>query len=163
MLSVAAEPFDSDEAQSLVAALDADLAALYSPDQRFGPNFKPEHVASGGGIFLVAREAGRAVGCGALRFLDRETAEVKRMYAAPDQRGRGVGWSVLTSLEEEARRRGVKRLVLETGIHQEAAIRLYLRSGFARVGCWGEYLTSATSVCYEKHLSEPAPADRRGA
>jgi hypothetical protein len=46
----------------------------------------------------------------------------------------------------------VKRLVLETGIHQEAAIALYLRAGFTQVDCWGESATSATSVCYEKSL-----------
>jgi hypothetical protein len=38
----------------LVAALDAGLAALYPPEQRFGPNLKPEHLEGGRGAFFVA-------------------------------------------------------------------------------------------------------------
>lgn len=136
----------------MIAGLDAGLAALYPPEQRFGPNLKPEHLAGGGGIFVIARDAGRAVGCGALRFLDASTAEVKRMYAEPDQRGKGVGWAVLSNLETAARERGLKRLVLETGVHQEAAITLYRRASFVQIECWGDYLTAPTSICFEKHL-----------
>jgi putative acetyltransferase len=47
---------------------------------------------------------------------------------------------------------GVRRLVLETGIYQEAALVLYHRAGFISVDCWGEYATSPTSICFEKHL-----------
>ncbi|MDQ6692721.1 MAG: GNAT family N-acetyltransferase [Candidatus Dormibacteraeota bacterium] len=151
-LSIAAEPFDSPDPRRLIAALDAGLAALYPPEQRFGPNLKPEHLAGGGGVFLVARDGGRAVACGALRFLDPSTAEVKRMYAEPDQRGKDVAWAVLSNLEATGRERGMKRLVLETGVHQPAAINLYRRAGFVQVDCWGEYLTASTSICFEKRL-----------
>lgn len=151
-LSIAAEPFESADAQRLVAALDAGLAELYPPEQRFGPNLKPQHLEDGRGTFLVARDAGRAVGCGAVRLLNATTAEVKRMYVKPDRRGAGVGRAVLAQLEAAAREFGARRLVLETGIHQEAAIALYLRAGFTQVECWGEYATAPTSVCYEKKL-----------
>jgi GNAT superfamily N-acetyltransferase len=73
----------------------------------------------------------------------------------PEERGKGVGRFVLESLEAAARRMGVRRLVLETGDQQDAAIALYRRAGFSRVDCWGEYATSATSVCFEKHLPPP--------
>ena len=151
-LSICVEPFESEEARRLVAKLDAGLAELYAPEQRFGPNLKAEHVDAGRGVFLVARVAGTAVGCGAIRVLDSSTAEVKRMYVEPDQRGKGVGWAVLQRLEAAARELGVRRLVLETGIHQEAAIALYRRAGFNQIDCWGEYLTSPTSVCFGKDL-----------
>jgi putative acetyltransferase len=151
-LSIVAEPFDSPDAQRLIGALDATLAALYPPEQRFGPNLKPEHLVGGRGTFLVARDGARAVGCGALRLLDSTTAEVKRMFVEPDQRGRGVGWAVLSSLERAAREMGVTRLVLETGVHQQEAIALYRRAGFTPVDCWGEYATAPTSVCFEKFV-----------
>jgi putative acetyltransferase len=152
-LSIATEPFESSDAQRLIAALDAGLAAVYTPEQRFGPNLKPAQLAGGRGTFVIAREGGRAVGCGAIRLQDATTAEVKRMYVEPDERGKGVGRAVLDSLEVAARRMGVRRLVLETGVHQEAAIALYTRAGFTPVDCWGEYLSSPTSVCFEKHLT----------
>ncbi|HEV3096279.1 MAG TPA: GNAT family N-acetyltransferase [Candidatus Dormibacteraeota bacterium] len=151
-LSIAAESFDSPDARRLIAALDAGLTEGYLPEQRFGPNLKPAQLEGGKGAFLVARAGDRAVGCGAIRMLDARTAEVKRMYVEPDQRGRGVGKAVLASLEEAAHRLGAERLVLETGIYQEAAIALYLAAGFTPVECWGEYASSATSLCYEKRL-----------
>ena len=151
-LSVAAEPFDSDDAQRLIAALDAGLAELYPPEQRFGPNLKAKHLEDGHGAFLIAREDGRAVGCGAIRLLEPATAEVKRMYVEPDQRGKGVGQAVLAGLEAAARRLGVRRLVLETGIYQDAALSFYRHAGFTQVDCWGEYTASPTSLCLEKQL-----------
>jgi GNAT superfamily N-acetyltransferase len=151
-LTVAAEPFDSDDARRLIAALDAGLGELYPPEQRFGPNLKAQHLAGGHGTFLVARDDGRAVGCGAIRLLDATTAEAKRMYVEPDQRGKGVGRAVLAGLEAAARQLGVLRLVLETGIYQDAALVFYRRAGFTQIDCWGEYASSPTSLCFEKHL-----------
>jgi putative acetyltransferase len=151
-LIITAEPFDSDDARRLIAGLDAGLAEVYPPEQRFGPNLKPEHLEDGRGTFLVARDGGRAVGCGAIRVLDPMSAEVKRMYVEPEVRGRGVGKAVMTALETAARRLGVQRLVLETGVHQDAAIALYERAGFTRIDCWGEYTSSPSSICYEKNL-----------
>lgn len=151
-LSITAEPFDSQDARRLVAALDAGLAELYPPAQRFGPNLKAEHLEGGRGTFLVARDGDRAVGCGAIRLIDVTTAEAKRMYVEPDHRGRGVGWAVLAGLEAAARQLGVERLVLETGVHQEAAISLYRSAGFTQVECWCEYASAPTSICFEKNL-----------
>jgi putative acetyltransferase len=151
-LSIAAEPFDSDDARRLIAALDAGLAQLYSPEQRFGPNFKAEQIEGNHGTFLVARDGYRAIGCGAIRVIEPKTAEAKRMYVEPDYRGKGVGRAVLARLEAAARELGVKRLVLETGVYQDAAIALYRRAGFTEVDCWGEYTTSPTSICFEKNL-----------
>ena len=74
------------------------------------------------------------------------------MYVEPDYRGRGVGRAVLAKLEAAAIKLGVERLVLETGVYQEAAIALYRGAGFIQVDCWGEYTTSSTSVCFEKNL-----------
>jgi putative acetyltransferase len=151
-LSIAAEPFDSPDAQRLIAALDAGLAELYPPEERFGPNLKAQHLEGGRGTFLVARDGGRAVGCGAVRLVDAQTAEVKRMYVEPDQRGRGIGRAVLASLQSAAAQLGARRLVLETGTHSPDALGLYQRAGFTQIDCWGEYATSPTSVCLEKEL-----------
>jgi putative acetyltransferase len=151
-LSVSAESFDSPDARRLIAALDGGLSQLYPPEQRFGPNLKAEHLQGGQGAFLVARDGDRAVGCGAIRRLNPTTAELKRMFVEPEYRGLGIGWALLASLEAAARHLGVQRLVLETGIYQEAAIALYRRAGYRQVDCWGEYASSPSSICYEKAL-----------
>ena len=151
-LSIEAEPFTSPDGQRLIAALDAELSQIYTPEQRFGPNLKAQHVEDGRGIFLVARESRQAVGCGAIRLIDPRTVEVKRMYVHPEYRGQGAGRAVLDRLEAAARDLGATRAVLETGVHQQAAIALYRHAGFTQVDCWGEYLSAATSVCFAKEL-----------
>lgn len=151
-VTVTPEAFDSADARRLVAALDAHLSNLYTPDQRFGPNLKPQQLAAGAGLFVVARSGGEAVGCGALRRLDGDTAEVKRMYVEPAARGQGVGAAILRHLEAAALELGARRLVLETGVHQAEAIGLYRKAGFTQVPCWGEYASAPTSVCFEKRI-----------
>jgi len=151
-ISIAAEPFDSADARRLIAALDDHLAGRYPPEQRFGPNLKPQQIAPGLGTFVIARIDGRAVGCGALRKLDEASAEVKRMYVAPEVRGKGVAKKILEQLEGVGRELGVHRLVLETGIYQAEAIGLYHQAGYEPVRCWGEYAESLTSVCFEKAI-----------
>jgi putative acetyltransferase len=162
-ITIAVEPFDSVDARRLISALDAHLSSLYLPEQRFGPNLKPEHLAAGVGQFVVARAEGGAIGCGALRRLDATTGELKRMYVEPEWRGRGVGRQIVVSLEAAARGLGLSRLVLETGVHQEEAIALYRRAGFSPIPCWGEYAGSATSICFGKALEAhdaPPPSER---
>ncbi len=151
-IAIAAEPFDSPDARRLVSALDAHLASRYAPEQRFGPNLKPQQLASGVGTFLVARVEGRAVGCGAVRLLDPTTVEVKRMYVEPELRGHGVAKEILNRLEAAARELGAARAVLETGVYQDEAIGLYRRAGYTQLDCWDEYATSPTSVCFEKTI-----------
>jgi GNAT superfamily N-acetyltransferase len=151
-ITVGAEPFDSTDAQRLIAALDGHLASRYSAEQRFGPNLRPQQIAPGLGTFVIARAEGRAVGCGALRRLDEMSAEVKRMYFEPELRGRGIAKLILAHLEAAALVMGIHRLVLETGIYQAEAIGLYRRMDFDPVRCWGEYADVLTSVCFEKDI-----------
>ena len=103
--------------------------------------------------FLIARNDGRAVGCGAVRFIDVGVAEVKRMYVAPEARGNGVGREIMRELETFAISRGAHRLVLETGPKQLKAIALYERFGFVVTPCWGEYVHSNSSICYAKDVT----------
>ncbi|MBK7974433.1 MAG: GNAT family N-acetyltransferase [Deltaproteobacteria bacterium] len=139
---------------ALIEALDTELAAMYPEPGANHFQLDPEQVLGARGAFLVVRRAGAAVGCGALRLIDDETGELKRMYVAPDQRGRGLGRQLVVALEAEARARGARRLVLETGIRQHAAIALYERCGFERIPLYGEYLSSPdTSVCLGKALN----------
>jgi GNAT superfamily N-acetyltransferase len=137
---------------SLIAELDAELAERY-PEP--GSNFfrlDVDEVRDGSGVFLVARLDGDAVGCGAVRSLGDGCAEIKRMYVAPRARGLRIGYAILSELEHEAKLIGANRLVLETGIRQPEALRVYERAGFVPIPCWGEYVGVATSVCLAKDI-----------
>ncbi|XXY28968.1 GNAT family N-acetyltransferase [Sorangium sp. So ce233] len=143
----------SPVAQALIEALNAELSSRYPEEGANHFALEEGEVAEDRGAFLVARDGdGRPLGCGALRRLDARTAEIKRMYVAPEARGRGVARAVLAALEAEARRLGVTRLVLETGERQPEALALYSQAGFRRIPPFGEYVDSPLSVCLEKLL-----------
>lgn len=161
-LDISAETVTSDVAAALIAALNTELSARYPEPGATHFRLDPSEVAPGSGIFVVARWLGRPVGCGALRRL-REAAmirtlgpragELKRMYVAPEMRGRGIGRALLARLEAEARTLGLIRLVLETGTRQAEALALYRRAGFTPIPAYGEYSGSpGTSVCLAKAL-----------
>jgi ribosomal protein S18 acetylase RimI-like enzyme len=101
---------------------------------------------------VVAWEEGRAVGCGGLVRYDEREGEIRRMYVAPEARGRGVGRLVLTALEHAARELEYDALRLETGDRQPEALGLYERAGFERIPCYGPYLDDPHSVCLGKRL-----------
>jgi putative acetyltransferase len=147
------EAFDSPDASELRTELAADIAGRYGRDTE--PGTKP--TAADIAVFLVARDdAGAAIGCGALRVLGDGAVEIKRMYVRPKARGNGVARALLAALEDEAERLGCDRVLLETGILQHEAIRLYQRSGYREVPCFGHYAGVATSRCYERG-PRPAP------
>ena len=152
-ITIARAALTADQSRALIEALNAELGALYSEPGATHFHLDPEEVADGRGAFLVAYGEGGAVGCGALRLLDAETAELKRMYVSPGLRGRGLGRRLVAALEAEARALGVRRLVLETGVRQAAALALYRATGFHPIPLFGEYcLSPETSVCLGKDL-----------
>jgi GNAT superfamily N-acetyltransferase len=136
----------------LIAALNAELKAQYPEEGATHFRLEPDEVVEGRGAFLIAYANDRPIGCGALRKLDDATAEIKRMYVAPDARGTGLGRKILDALEAESRRLGIRRLVLETGERQAPAMALYQRAGFIRIPAFGEYVDSPLSVCMAKEL-----------
>ncbi len=137
------------EARALVAELDAFLSGLYEMDDN---HLTPvEELAEAGAVFLLARDGGRPLGCGAIRPT-ADYAEVKRMYVRPEARGRRVGLAILRALEAEARALGVPFLRLETGPRQVAAVALYEREGFVRRGAFGDYPSCGGSLFMEKRL-----------
>jgi putative acetyltransferase len=138
---------------ALITSLNAELQAMYPEPGANHFKLDPGEVAEGRGAFLVVYREGTPVGCGALRMLDPETGELKRMYVDPTQRGQGLGRRLVEALEAEARALGVQRLVLETGTRQLAALALYEATGFRPIPLYGEYcLSPDTSVCLGKEL-----------
>jgi GNAT superfamily N-acetyltransferase len=143
----------AEESRSLIASLNAELSGLYPEPGANHFQLDPEEIAHGRGAFLVLYRGKTPVGCGALRLLDAETAELKRMYVSPAVRGKGLGRRLVAALEEAARALGVRRLVLETGVRQAAALALYRATGFQPIPLFGEYCFSPdTSVCLGKDV-----------
>ncbi len=170
MIELSEEPYDGDVAAGFIAALLADLNERYADDlSGMTPDEEAEDVAAylaevtpdmvdrPQGAFVVARLDGQVVGCGAVKPLHGQagTAEVKRMYMAPNARRRGVSRAILTRLEEIAAELGYRSLRLETGTQQPEAVALYESAGWHRVEPYGRYRESPWSICLAKDLVAP--------
>ncbi len=142
---------DAAESKHLVAEMWREVDILYGNQEPTVPDLAGMDAA--GAVFLIARAAGRAVGCVALRPITAESAEVKRMYVQPGARGKGVALKLMKRLEEIARAAGVREIRLETGLKQPAAIRLYEGLGYERIASFGDYSHDPLSVCYGKRLA----------
>lgn len=91
------------------------------------------HYFDRGGLFLIALDDAQLIGSGALRKLDDETAELKRMWLAGNYQGRGIGFRILTHLFDFARQWGYTRVRLQTSREQTRAIGFYRRVGFYEI------------------------------
>jgi putative acetyltransferase len=90
------------------------------------------YVPPRGGLW-VAFVDGRGSGCAALREIDDETGEVKRMYVDPDMRGNGIARTLAKHVIERAREIGYKRLRLGTLATMKPAQALYESLGFKSI------------------------------
>ena len=87
-----------------------------------------EHYA--GGYFVVLESENTLIGSVALSPCIDGTVELRKMYLHADWRGRGLGRLLLDEALCEARRRNVRRVILETAATLKTAIALYQRAGF---------------------------------
>ncbi|MCB2174546.1 MAG: GNAT family N-acetyltransferase [Actinomycetales bacterium] len=148
-------PWAHPDAAALRAEQQAGLAALYDGTEDIEPDLPPEEMVH----TVLVRVGGEPVATGSLRVgehLPPGTGELKRMYVREAWRGRGLSRPVLAGLEEAAVARGLRRLILETGLRQTAAVGLYRSAGYRRIPNFGIYAEEPTSVCYGRYLD---PAD----
>ena len=100
------------------------------------------HQGRESSIFLVAEEDGRLVGNGIALLRQHKNGVSGRIYSLAvrsDSRGRKIGSRLLEALLKSLASRGVSRCYLEVEQSNEAAIRLYQRCGFRRIGDLPDY------------------------
>ena len=83
--------------------------------------------------YLVAEDDGALIGYAGLAVVGNQ-ADVQTIAVAPAAQGQGLGRQLLDALLEEGRRRGATEVLLEVRADNEAALALYRRAGFDRIG-----------------------------
>lgn len=134
---------------NLVKELDAYLKTTDGDEHDFYNQFN--HIDKLNQV-VVAYKSEQAIGCGAIKFFDDETMEIKRMYVAPTHRGLGVALEIMTALEKWAKELGYKKCILETGKRQVEAVRFYEKCEYQRISNYGQYQKMDNSICFEKKL-----------
>ena len=90
-----------------------------------------------GRLYLLRRD-GRSAGCIALRKLDTERCEMKRLYVRPEYRGEKLGEVLVRKIIGDAREIGYKHMMLDTLPFLESAIRMYKKLGFYETDCYND-------------------------
>ena len=133
-ITLAEEPYEGPGGQALVPAYVGEIRAMY-PDwtPEVPPRLTPHDVEPPKGRWLVAYRGGEPIGCAALKRLDDSTAEIKRVYVAPEARGTGVARTLLARLEAIARNVGYQRIRMDTGARQPASVALFTSIGYDQI------------------------------
>lgn len=142
-------------------AVAADLDELVALEQRSFSSDRlsraqyRRHLGSDSALVLVA-SANHHLFLGSAVLFFRKRSTVARLYSLatqPEARGKGVGAALLEAAAVTARRRGSRALRLEVRTDNAAAIGLYERHGFRRIGRYAYYYEDGADAWrYEKTL-----------
>jgi ribosomal protein S18 acetylase RimI-like enzyme len=120
----------------------------------------PGEYAPPTGALLVALEGTAGAGCVALRKLEEQTCEMKRLYVRPKFRAGGIGRMLVLEIMARARALGYAKMRLDTRAWMQSAQALYRSLGFREIP---PYLieTVPGTLCFELDLSRSAHAARQ--
>jgi putative acetyltransferase len=113
-LALIDEYFDQNE-------FEAELASL------------PGKYAPPDGQLFLACDDGKPAGCVALRRIDTQVCEMKRMFLYPQYHGKGIGRTLGDAIIRDAKAAGYTVMRLDTSWRQQEAQALYSKLGFQRI------------------------------
>ncbi|MER1992545.1 MAG: GNAT family N-acetyltransferase [Eubacteriales bacterium] len=114
--------------------------------------FIPYNLSDSIPIVLIAVCDGKAVGCAALKPYSDYDAEIKRVWVAPDYRGKHIASKMMHMIEEKARETGYKRTILQTRPIMTDAVRLYESRGYSGIGNYPPYDKLNGAICMALEL-----------
>lgn len=92
------------------------------------------------------------IGCAGFKKYDNESAEVKRVFIKNGYRGKGLSRRLMNFLEDKAKEKGYRSLILETGEPLIEAMGLYSSIGYNVIPNYGQYVNMSDSICMMKKL-----------
>jgi len=98
----------------------------------------PDRYLPPAGALMICEHDGQLAGSVALRRLDGETCEMKRLFVRPGFRGHGIGRTLAVAVIDAARNAGYGRIRLDTLPGMDDAQRLYRLLGFDEIDAYYE-------------------------
>jgi putative acetyltransferase len=93
----------------------------------------PGKYSSPRGRLLLALYENQPAGCVALKEINTQACEMKRMFVYTQFQGKGIGHALARVIIDEARTIGFASMKLDTSFRQAEALRLYQRFGFKKI------------------------------
>ena len=146
MITVKRTTSDDPEFKKLSALFDEYLVDIDGDERDFFAFYNNVHLD----YVLLVNEGKEAIGCGGFKKFDNQTAEIKRMFVHPDNRGKGIASLILKELENWAHELHYDNFVLETSPKLEAAVALYQKTGYKIIPNFGQYIGVENSICMKK-------------
>ncbi|WP_339835740.1 GNAT family N-acetyltransferase [Paenibacillus sp. FSL R7-0272] len=149
-MEIRVDDLNGDQVKALIAEHLMGMAADSPPESIHALNLdglkKPEIT------FWCAWDGEELLGCGAIKELNAEHAELKSMRTAAAHLRKGVARRILTHIIEEATSRGYQRISLETGSMDSfiPARKLYEDFGFAYCEPFADYILDPNSTFMTK-------------
>jgi GNAT superfamily N-acetyltransferase len=151
-VEIRSERADGPAGRALLVAYIADATVRIGEwDETRTPPAGPDVMSPPRGAFLVGYLGDQPVGCAGMVPLDERTGEVKRMFVAPEARGRGLAKRLLAGLEDAARAAGYRRMRLDTSAGQPEARALYESAGYRRIESYND--NEYAAYWFEKELA----------
>jgi putative acetyltransferase len=136
--------------QGMISDLDDYQASLYPPESN---HLEPlEKLVFPEYYFIAAWKDQDLLGIASFRRGSGGYVEIKRLYVPQQNRGTGLAMKLMEALEKKAVQEGYSEARLETGIHQNEALRLYQKLGYEKTGPFGTYQEDPLSVFMRKKL-----------
>ncbi len=115
---------------------------------RYADANRPENMA----CRIIAYEAEQAVACGCWKPVDKETAEVKRIYVLPEYRRKGIATAIIELLESHICASGYQKILLETARTTGDSKALYLSLGYREIPYYGSPAGAENCRCFLKDI-----------
>ncbi|MFJ5367417.1 GNAT family N-acetyltransferase [Pectobacterium punjabense] len=139
------------ESRYLIETLSSELTAITGDSGK--SNFTVDSIDRDRSLWVLAKNThGDVIGCGAIRPLTQNIAELKRMFL--DRSAPGIGRALLTFLEVSAKNMRYTELWLETRHVNHRAVHFYEKNGYVRIENYGPYIGREEAVCFSKILQE---------
>ena len=133
----------------LIKLLDDDLNERYGNLQKqYDKHNKVDYIND---VVIIYKDE-IPVGCGALKEHNIDVIELKRIFVKKENRQQGLSKLIMSELEKLGISKGYKYALLETGIKQHEAIKLYENTGYEIIENYEPYIGNANSVCMKKRL-----------
>lgn len=157
---------DSDDARPMLEELDFEYTTRYEDYEGFNkPADAPKEIdlyppivfTAPYGEFLLIKRGEETIAGGAFMYLDRQTAEIKRVWTSSAHRRQGLSRRIMGALEEAAAERGYRQIYLTTGPRQPEAKNLYLKLGYTPLFDLNADPEALGSLPFEKVIAPDNP------